>query len=172
MKLWKAIVVLTIVVCFGSTIIFNMYKEHLIAEAMANRKPNLNPVSVITIKKSQWKPTISAIGFIEPQQGLNITNESAGRITLINFTSGSVVDKGTTLVQLNDAVEQATLNSTKAKFDSAEKNFIRIEKLVRQGNASQKDLDEAKSQYESYKADIENIKAQIDKLNIKQHSSI
>lgn len=167
MRIWKISVIAAVALCFGSAIGFNVFKEYKIAEALANRKPAINPVSVVLVKKTQWQPTITAIGFIEPQQGLDVTNETSGRITSINFSSGSRVDKDVTLVQLNDAVEQANLQSTKAKYESAYKNFLRIEKLVKQGNASQKDLDEATAQYESYKADIESIKAQIAKLNIK-----
>ncbi len=69
MKKWMAIMLLIIVVFFGSVIGFNLFKQHEIAKYLANMPVQTDPVTAITLKESDWKPTIDAIGFIQPNQG-------------------------------------------------------------------------------------------------------
>ncbi len=167
MKLWKLAVPLVIVTCFGSVIGFNIFKQMMIAEALAHRKPAVNPVVTYQVTPSTWQPTISAIGFIEPQQGVDITTEVAGKITSINFESGSEVAANTMLISLNDKVEKAQLASTKAKLPSVSNQYQRILALHNKGNASQKELDSARAEYEATRADVERLEAQIAKMHIK-----
>lgn len=49
------------------------------------------PVTAMTLDMQKWQPTIDAIGFVEPHQGVTISNELAGRVTSINFENGSRV---------------------------------------------------------------------------------
>lgn len=167
MKSWKMILPMTVLICFGSVIAFNVYKEYKVAEYLANKKVAASPVIVKKVKPQNWLPTVQAIGFIEPLQGLDITPELTGRITSINFTSGQDINAGDTLIQLNDSVERANLAATKANLNAAQKDFIRITALVKKGNASARELDEAQAKFEMYQAQYDSIKSTIEKMCIK-----
>lgn len=78
---------------FGSVIGFNMYKEGMISNHLANMKPPAAPVVTTIVTESDWTPVIRSVGFIEPVQSLQIALQTSGAISEINFDSGSLVKK-------------------------------------------------------------------------------
>ena len=85
MKKWMAIMLLIALALFGSVIGFNMFKQKKIAEFMANRPEPEFPVTAMITKAQDWVPTIEAIGFIEPNQGVTLSSELSGTIDSIRF---------------------------------------------------------------------------------------
>ncbi|WP_019001678.1 efflux RND transporter periplasmic adaptor subunit [Succinimonas amylolytica] len=167
MRLWKIAVPLATILAFGAVIGFIMFKNKMTQEYLANMKPPVNPVSVMKVAKAPWQETISAIGFIEPNQGIDVSSEVSGSITGLYFESGDTVQQGQILVQVNDSVERANYEASRAKAEAAQKKFVRYSALINKGNVSQQDLDNAKADYEAAMADSHSIKAMIDKLQIR-----
>ncbi len=81
------------ILLFGSVIGFNLFKQQKIAEYMANRPEPEFPVTVTEVKAVDWVPVIEAIGFIEPNQGVTVANETSGVIDKISFDSGTQVEE-------------------------------------------------------------------------------
>ncbi len=152
---------------FGSVIGFNMFKQQKIAEYMANMPEQEFPVTVKKIQASNWVPSINAIGFIEPNQGVTLTSQVSGMIDRISFESGSSVKKGKVLVQLDSKVEKANLRSSQARLPAAEAKFKRYKGLYKKGSISKESYDDAEASYYSLSADIESLKASIDRRTIK-----
>lgn len=100
MKKWIVMLLIALLL-FGSVIGFNLFKEHKIAEYMANMPEANYPVTATTTKAEDWHPSLQAIGFIEPMQGVTLTSEAAGVISKINFESGQKVKAGQLLVSIN-----------------------------------------------------------------------
>jgi len=167
MKKWTVIMLLVAVVLFGSVIGFNLFKQQKIAEFMANMPESEFPVTVVKTKSQEWSPTISAIGFIEPNQGVTVANEISGKVSHISFESGDMVKAGQLLVELNSEVEIANLKSAKAKLKAAKSKYHRYESLYKKNAVSKEDLDESEANYLSLLADIESQKAAIDRRQIK-----
>lgn len=119
MKKWTFFMLLIAVLLFGSVIGFNLFKQQKIAEYLANRPEPEFPVTVVTANPVDWVPVIEAIGFIEPNQGVTLTTETAGVIDQITFESGTQVAKDQPLVLLDSAVERANLESTEARLPAA-----------------------------------------------------
>ncbi|SGZ05356.1 Membrane-fusion protein [Moritella viscosa] len=151
---------------FGSVISMNLYKQKMIAEFMANRPEPEFPVTVVDTKTADWIPTIQAIGFIEPNQGVDIANEVAGKIDSITFDSGTKVTKGQPLVSLDSEVEKANLKSSQARLNAAKSKFLRYEALYKKNAVSKEALDESEASYSSLLADIESQKATIARRQI------
>ena len=82
MKKWTAVMLLIALLIFGSVIGFNLFKNHMMALHFAKMPIPTFPVSVQEAKASDWRPTIEAIGFIEPNQGLDISNEQPVRLKI------------------------------------------------------------------------------------------
>ncbi|MDW3643122.1 multidrug efflux RND transporter periplasmic adaptor subunit VmeC, partial [Vibrio sp. 1291-1] len=114
-----------------------------------------------------WVPVIEAIGFIEPNQGVTVANETSGVIDKIAFESGTQVEAGQPLVLLDSEVEKANLKSSQAKLPAAEAKYKRYQGLFKKGSISKEAYDEAEANYYSLKADIESLKATIDRREIK-----
>ncbi|CAM2909333.1 efflux RND transporter periplasmic adaptor subunit [Moritella viscosa] len=166
MKKWTLVMLLIALALFGSVISMNLYKQKMIAEFMANRPEPEFPVTVVDTKTADWIPTIQAIGFIEPNQGVDIANEVAGKIDSITFDSGTKVTKGQPLVSLDSEVEKANLKSSQARLNAAKSKFLRYEALYKKNAVSKEALDESEASYSSLLADIESQKATIARRQI------
>ncbi|CAM3862252.1 Toluene efflux pump periplasmic linker protein TtgA precursor [Vibrio aerogenes CECT 7868] len=167
MKKWTAVMLLIAILLFGSVIGFNLFKNKMIANFMANMPEPSYPVTVTNISSQDWTPTIEAIGFIEPYQGVTLTTESSGVIDSIKFESGDKAEKGQVLLTLDSKVEQATLRSSEARLPAAKAKFERYKGLYKRGSLSQESYDEAQASYLSLSADIESLKATIARRQIK-----
>ncbi|PSW05016.1 efflux RND transporter periplasmic adaptor subunit [Photobacterium lipolyticum] len=165
MKKWIVMLLLALLL-FGSVIGWNLIKQRGIAEYMANMPEPEFPVTVLDAKAGNWVPAIEAIGFIEPNQGVTISTEASGVINSIDFESGATVKKDQQLVALDSDVEMANLKSTQARLPAAKAKYIRYQGLYKKGSISKEAFDDAEASYFSLQADIESLKATIDRRHI------
>ncbi|ANP75128.1 efflux RND transporter periplasmic adaptor subunit [Vibrio sp. 10N.222.51.C8] len=167
MKKWTFFMLLIAVLLFGSVIGFNMFKQQKIAEYMANRPEPEFPVTVTEVQPIDWVPVIEAIGFIEPNQGVTLANETSGVIDQISFESGTEVKNDQQLIRLDSDVEKANLKSSEARLPAAEAKYKRYQGLFKKGSISKEAYDEAEANYFSLSADIESLKASIARREIR-----
>ncbi|MEZ8476381.1 efflux RND transporter periplasmic adaptor subunit [Vibrio cyclitrophicus] len=167
MKKWTFFMLFIAVLLFGSVIGFNMFKQQKIAEYMANRPEPEFPVTVTEVQPIDWVPVIEAIGFIEPNQGVTLANETSGVIDQISFESGTDVKSGQQLVRLDSDVEKANLKSSEARLPAAKAKYKRYQGLFKKGSISKEAYDEAEANYFSLSADIESLKASIERREIR-----
>ncbi|MCX2981077.1 efflux RND transporter periplasmic adaptor subunit [Halieaceae bacterium IMCC14734] len=102
----------------------------------------------------QRVPQLEAVGTVKAVRGVDLTCETSGEITAINFSSGGTVNAGDVLVVLNDQVEQASLRSQVANLELADVLYQRDSKLIKQKSIPE-------SQYDRSKADLARAKAQL-----------
>ena len=167
MKKWTAVMLLIALLIFGSVIGFNLFKNHMMAKYFANMPIPTFPVSVQEAKVGDWGPTIEAIGFIEPNQGLDISNETAGKVKTIKFESGQSVKSGDLLLNLDASVEEANLKSAQGKMPATKANLDRMRSLFTKGNVSKGDVDNAEASYLELAGQIESLQATIDRMYIR-----
>ncbi|MFM5634144.1 efflux RND transporter periplasmic adaptor subunit [Aeromonas veronii] len=167
MKKWMAIMLLIAIALFGSVIGFNLFKQKMIAQYMANRPEPEFPVTAMVTKAQDWVPTIEAIGFIEPNQGVTLSTELAGTIDAITFESGKPVKADQLLLSLDSTVERANLRASQAKLPAATAKFDRFQNLYKTSSISKEQLDEAEAAYRSLEADIESLKATIARREVR-----
>ncbi|WP_299022531.1 efflux RND transporter periplasmic adaptor subunit [uncultured Photobacterium sp.] len=169
MKRWVAWLGMLIIVglLFGTLFVNKYFDIQDKMEKYSNMPEPAFPVTVLGAKPSNWIPAIEAIGFIEPNQGVTITSEVSGVINKIDFESGSTVKKDQPLVSLDSDVEIANLKSTEARLPAAKAKYIRYQGLYKKGSISQEAFDDAEASYFSLSADIESLKATIDRRTIK-----
>ncbi|MFM5658249.1 efflux RND transporter periplasmic adaptor subunit [Aeromonas veronii] len=167
MKKWMAIMLLIAIALFGSVIGFNLFKQKMIAQYMANRPEPEFPVTAMVTKAQDWIPTIEAIGFIEPNQGVTLSTELAGTIDAITFESGKPVKADQLLLSLDSTVERANLRASQAKLPAAKAKFDRFQNLYKTSSISKEQLDEAEAAYRSLEADIESLKATIARREVR-----
>ncbi|MBV7317161.1 efflux RND transporter periplasmic adaptor subunit [Shewanella sp. NIFS-20-20] len=161
MKKWFSIMFIIAVIAFGSVIAFNLFVEHKTAEAIANIPEAKFPVTATKLTPKGWQPTIDAIGFVEPNQGVTLANEVSGIVTSIDFDNGSNVDKGALLIGLDSAVQIANLKTSEVQLPALQADYERLNRLYKQKSVSRQDLDNAQSKYLSMQADIDSLKATI-----------
>ena len=167
MKKWTLIMLLVVTAAFGSVIGFNLFVQGKTADAIANIPEQEFPVTTETIQIQSWQPVVNAIGFVEPLQGITISNQLAGLITSIEFKNGTEVKKGQVLLQLDAEVEKANLTSKRVQLPAARADYKRLLKLYRQKSVSKQDLDNAEAKFLALESDIKSLQATIDRKVIR-----
>ena len=167
MKKWTAVMLLSALLIFGTVIGFNLFKNHMMAKYFANMPIPTFPVSVQAVKPADWTPTIEAIGFIEPNQGLDISNETAGKVQKIYFESGQMVKSGDLLITQETSVEEANLKANQGRMPATKANLDRMRSLYTKGNVSKGDVDNAEASYLELAGQIEASQATLDRMRIR-----
>jgi RND family efflux transporter MFP subunit len=128
-------------------------------------------VKVSTPALPQGKGFFSASGQIEASQFANISTRHMGYISQIFVKVGDKVKKGQPLIHVNNtdmearrAQAKAGLNQAQARFDIAEKDYNRFTTLFEQNSASQKELDDMKTQYDVAAAQVESAKQMLNEV--------
>ncbi len=133
----------------------------------ANFAPPPETVTTAEVRRETWQPTLSAVGSIAPVQGVMLSAEVAGTVKHIAFESGANVRAGELLVELDSGVEQAQLRSAVASAELTRANLARARDLRGQKMVSQADLDSTEAQAKQADAQIDNIRAVIEKKSIR-----
>ncbi len=167
MKKWMVIMLLIALLLFGSVIGFNFYKFAQMGKAMASKPAPVFPVTLLTVRGSDWSPTLEAIGFIEPNQGVDISAQVAGSVDKISFESGESVRKDRLLLSLNTDVERANLKSAQGKLPAARASYERMRSLYGKGGVSKGELDNAQAEYLALQGQIDALQATIDRMTIR-----
>ncbi|ASU16556.1 MULTISPECIES: efflux RND transporter periplasmic adaptor subunit [Actinobacillus] len=131
------------------------------AEAAANMPETVSEITAMTISTQEWTPSISAVGYIRPNQGAMLSAEASGTVTKVHVRSGQRVNKGDLLVEFDSAVEEATLRASQAQLPNVKANYERYRNLIASNSASKAEFDNAQSAYNQLLANIESLKASI-----------
>ena len=146
------IIVCILLVILGGLFILHQIRQHIASEASAAVNNTATVVEMATVKSQIWHPQIQAIGSILADQGINVTTQIAGVVQSINFKSGQFVDQGTTLIQLDPTVLQATVNQSKATYELDQINYKRYANLYKKHAVSLSTLQTAEATMKADKA--------------------
>jgi len=108
-----------------------------------------------------------AVGTLRSNESVVLRSETAGRIAAIGFKDGTQVTKGTVLVTLDSAMQQAEVAQAKANLSLAQANFKRSEDLVAKKFLSQQGLDSAAANLQVQQAQLQLAQAKLAKTLIR-----
>jgi membrane fusion protein (multidrug efflux system) len=124
-------------------------------------------VDVIVAGNSSFSSDIEVNGTVLSNEMVELHPEVGGRLTYLNIPDAAFVKAGTILARVNDADLQAQLQQQKVQLDLAVKTEQRLKKLLEVNGVDQASYDAALSQVNLINANINVLKAQIDKTVIK-----
>lgn len=125
-----------------------------------NGKKALN-VNARIIKPQLLKDEIQISGSLLPDEEVNLSFETSGKIVEINFKEGSFVKKGQLLAKVNDRPLQAQLQRLNAQLKLAEDRVFRQNALLERDAVSKEAYEQVKTDLATLNADIELVKANI-----------
>jgi len=127
------------------------------------------PVGVVT-KEVELKPfveRIEALGTLQANESVDLTVNVTETITAIHFDDNERVQTGKVLAEMTNAEERAQLEEASSTLDEATKQYERVRKLSKQGNASRALRDERKREMQTADARLTGIQSRmIDRLVI------
>jgi membrane fusion protein (multidrug efflux system) len=113
------------------------------------------------ISPAQMKEMKNSSGTILPDEEVDLTFETSGKIVSINFKEGSSVRKGDLLAKINDRPLQAQLLKLQAQKKLAEEKEFRQRSLLEKDAISRESYDQIATELQSTEADILLIQARI-----------
>ncbi|WP_460975386.1 efflux RND transporter periplasmic adaptor subunit [Spirosoma knui] len=125
---------------------------------------NVNGFVVIT---KRLQEDVVSSGSLLPNEQVDIYPEISARITQLNIKEGQPVAKGALLVKLFDADLRAQLLKLQAQADNARRTEERNKQLLAKGGISQQEYDIVTTNLRSSLADIELVKANLQRTEIR-----
>ena len=126
----------------------------------ASNKKILN-VNGKIIKPESMTDEITVIGTLLPDEEVDLSFETSGKIVEINFMEGSAVKKGQILAKVNDRQLQAELQRLQAQVKLAEDRVYRQQALLKRDAVSQEAYEQARTELATLNADIDIVKSNI-----------
>jgi len=171
----KSVVTIIIIVFLAGLIFYPKYKPFLASKMKGeNQGPGpgrqqqqkLNVVGYLIVP-TYMSEIINQTGTLNPDEEVNLSFETSGKIVSINFTEGTRVKKGDLLAKMNDKPLQAQLEKLEVQLKMAESKEFRQRSLLDKDAISQESYDQILTDVQSIKADINLIKARISETELR-----
>lgn len=151
--------------CFLVLVSCSEKKEKV--SAVGQTRSRVVQADAFVVKSIPLGENIVVAGTLLPAEATDIRPEISGRLVSINFNEGSFVRKGTLLAKLFDEDLQAQLKKLEVQLEINQKTVERYKELLKIQGISQQDVDLSELQVNNNKADIELVKVNIAKTEIK-----
>ena len=168
-SLMKKRVILTTLVALavvGAIFGYKILTLRKAAAAMAAMKPRPAAVTTAPAVQQNWRTLLSAVGSVESYQGITVRTEIEGRVLKIGFESGTHVNEGDLLIELESSTEQAQLTSAEAGAKLAQASLNRARELRSTNVSTAAELDVAEANHAQAIAAVDAIKATLAKKRI------
>jgi membrane fusion protein (multidrug efflux system) len=170
MKNFKTIIIIVLIIA-ALVIIKIMFLGNKEGGKQAGSAPGSKPaptaVTVFVTSQETLDNKVFASGTILANEEVALMPEVSGKIVQLNINEGAKVNKGDLLVKINDADLQAQIKKLQIQIKLAEEREGRQKQLLGISGISQEEYDISLNQLNSIKADVELVKAQIAKTEIR-----
>lgn len=136
------------------------------APGTATRKQVLN-IEAEVLKFQSLTDKIVSTGSIIPDEEVDLSFESSGKVITIYFTEGTHVKEGDLLAKINDKPLQAQLKKLEAQVPLAKDRVYRQRTLLEKDAVSQEAYEQVTTEYEKLMADIELMRANISQTELR-----
>ena len=163
---WMITLLACVVLIAGLAAYKYLQIQALIAYGKSFPEPS-ESVQAVTATVSRYQQSVTTIGVIIEPQVVELRNEEEGVIRMINFSSGSRVNKGDVLLQLDISEETARLKAAEARVNLSRLALDRAKRLIKQKGVSEETVDQAQANYAIAQADVMALQAVIDKKTLR-----
>ncbi len=149
--------------------LFSSESQPLPASPKAGGRPQQQLSVAATILQPQLlqSDVYIARGVLLPEDEVDLTFESSGKITQIHFKEGAYVNQGALLAKVNDAPLQAELRKLQTQLPLAQDRVSRQATLLEKDAISQETFQAVTTELEKLKADIELVKSRISQTELR-----
>ena len=124
-------------------------------------------VKAVVLSESTISDEFFVSGSIIPDEEVNLSFETSGKITYIYFKEGTHVSKGELLAKINDAPLQAELEKLKAQLKLYTDRMYRQNALLEKEAVSQEAFQEAETNLATLQAEIDRVVANIEQTELR-----
>lgn len=128
-------------------------------------KSKLN-VNALVLKSGRITDEIQVTGLLLPDEEVDLSFETSGKVVAINFKEGAHVAKGELLAKVNDRQLQAELKRLTAQEKLAVDRVYRQRALLQKDAVSQEAYEQVKTEYATLQAEIDAVRARIEQTEL------
>ena len=174
-KKLRLTITILIVVFLAGIVFYPKYKPLLVKkikgkgitqEPLRQGQQKLNAAGFVIIP-THLSELINSTGTLKPDEEVDLSFETSGKIVGINFTEGTRVKKGDLLAKINDRPLQAQLEKLQVQLKMAEAKEFRQRSLLDRDAISQESYDQIQTDVQSLKADINLILSRISETELR-----
>jgi membrane fusion protein (multidrug efflux system) len=138
-----------------------VFLPNMIRQAISGSPQPPETISAEPVRLEHWPPYVQAIGTVTAVNGIDVAAKVAGIVRKFHFESGSEVQAGARLVELDDDAEQADLRNLEASLRNAELELKRQQELASKGYSPRKELETARARRDELVAQIDRVRTTI-----------
>lgn len=131
------------------------------APATARQQRGPLNVNALVLNYDDLVDYFISFGILYPDEEVELSFETSGKITNIYFTEGREVRKGDLLAKINDGPLQAELHRLEVQLPLAQDRLSRQQQLLEREAVSRESYQSVATELEKLKADIELVRARI-----------
>lgn len=124
-------------------------------------------VEVAKVVATDFSDEASAVGSLKSSESVVLRPETPGRVAAINFRDGAIVSKGTLLIELDAAIQEAELQQARANLALATSNHQRNQELLGRKFISQQALDNSAAALKVQAAAVQLAEARLARMKIR-----
>lgn len=153
------VTIFALVVLFGSIAGYKYWQFSQFANADFSTPPVVVAAAIARLENRDRH--IDSVGTIRAARGVDLTSETSGEVTQLNFDSGDAVTAGQLMIVLNDRVEQAARQNQIARLELTKILFERDGKLIKQKSIPQSQYDQSRADYQQARAQLAETEARL-----------
>ncbi|CAI8962568.1 membrane fusion protein, multidrug efflux system [Pseudomonas sp. IT-P253] len=161
MLIMLGVVLLVVLVLAG----YKAFSIYTMVQGFSAPKPPIS-VAVATATERPWQVRLPTVGTLKALQGVDLSLETDGTVTDVQFQSGQRVKAGQPIVTLDSAVESALLETALADLGLAQLDYNRGSQLVGSQAISKGEFDRLSAVLKKSKATVNQLKAALGKKSI------
>lgn len=166
-KILAAVAVIIAIGALAYPKIMPLFSENTVTSTDTVGSQSALSVDVAIIEPEKTRDKIFTTGTVLANEEVELRSEISGKITKIYLKEGQKVEKGELLLKVNDSELQAQLQRAQYRLNLATEVEKRQKKLLQKGGISQENYDATLNEVNVLKSEIELIKAQIEKTEIR-----
>lgn len=124
-------------------------------------------VRVAVLQPKSLRDAIDVSGSLLPDEEVNLSFETAGKITAIHFREGAHVAEGQLLAKINDAPLQAQLRKLAAQLKLMQDRLYRQRALLAKEAVSKEAFQEAEANLSALHAEMDMVRAEIARTELR-----
>jgi membrane fusion protein, multidrug efflux system len=137
------------------------------ANLISGRSSAILPVKAVVIQPKPLADIVVAAGTVLPDEQVEISSETSGRIVSLHFEEGTQVEKGDLLLTVNNADLLAQIERNKHQLTLAEEREQRQLSLLERQGISQQAYDQVYTELSTLNAEAALLQAQLEKTLIR-----
>ena len=174
-KKLRLIITILLIIFLAGIVLYPKFKPFLVKkikgqngaqEPIRQQQQKLNAEGYLIVP-TNMSELINSTGTLRPDEEVDLSFETSGKIVGIHFTEGTRVKKGDLLAKINDRPLQAQLEKLEVQLKMTESKEFRQKSLLDRDAISQESYDQIQTDVQSIKADINLIKARISETELR-----